>query len=99
MTNKTWIASFIGMVILFACLLCIASQPSAVTLYLPNAEQGSMPLCISNRGHSNVNIPSGPVLRPGESVTAAVVADFNWGFTTPTPTNERVDVDCIVIAE
>jgi len=68
-----------------------------ITVYLPDAGQGSGPLCISNRTQSDLQVPRGPTLKPGESVTASVVRDFQWGFAVPQKSSDRADVDCFVI--
>jgi hypothetical protein len=71
-----------------------------ITVYMPDARQESQPLCISNRSTMHaVQIPNGPKLATGQSVTASVVTDFQWGFTLPAPSSDRADVDCVVIAD
>lgn len=75
---------------------CASRQ--TVTFNLPDAVQGSQPFCISDRGSSDVQIPHGATLHPGQMVRASVVTDFEWGFTDPEPATERQDVDCFVVA-
>jgi len=70
-----------------------------ITIYLPDAAQGSQPLCISNRASFPVKIANGPTLKTGQAVNASVVRDFAWGFTNPATTTDRTDVDCYVIKD
>lgn len=70
----------------------------SITVYLPDAAQGSEPFCISDRGSSDVRIPHGATIHPGQMIRASVVKDFEWGFTNPEPATDRQDVDCFVVA-
>ena len=78
--------------------VCTHRQSTPVTVYLPDAKQGSQPLCIANQTGEDIGISHGPVLRSGQAVTASVVTDFNWEFSSPATTTKRQDVDCIVVA-
>ncbi len=69
-----------------------------ITVYLPDAVQGSQPFCLSNRANSDVILPHGATVHPGQMVRASVVSDFQWGFTNPEPATDRQDVDCFVVA-
>jgi hypothetical protein len=86
-------------VLSFSCLvMAFDSAHSTVTVYMPDAGEGSSPLCITNRGARPLTISNGPTLATGQSVTASVVTDFQWGFTNPVMASDRTDMDCIVIA-
>jgi hypothetical protein len=79
-------------------LLVVMRKPiEPVTFYLPDAAQGSQPFCLSNRSKSDIQIPSGPVILPGQTVNASVTHDYEWGFSNPVPSTDRGDVDCFVV--
>lgn len=75
-----------------------AVNRKAVTVYLPDAAQDSQPFCLSNRTSGDVQIPHGATIHPGQMVRAAVVKDFQWGFTLPETSTDREDVDCFVVS-
>jgi hypothetical protein len=96
---KHLLLRIVFVVLSFSCIvMAFDERYSTVTVYMPDAGLGSQPLCISNRGTRPVMISHGPTLAVGQSVTASVVTDFQWGFTTPAPASDRADVDCVVIA-
>jgi hypothetical protein len=70
-----------------------------VTVYLPDANQATATLCVSNRTHTTVIIPHGVAIKAGHAVNASVVRDFQWEFGTPYPATDRADVDCFVVSQ
>ncbi len=82
----------------FLLLLAGCGSKQSITVYLPDAVQGSQPFCLSNRASSDVILPHGATVHPGQMVRASVVSDFQWGFTNPEPATDRQDVDCFVVA-
>lgn len=94
--TKTYLGVAAICVITFALAYKI-NRPTPQMFYLPDAAQGSQPVCLSNHARGDLQVANGPLLHPGESVEASVVEDFNWGFTNPTRATDRHDVDCFVI--
>ncbi len=74
-----------------------SSNPAPTTFYLPDADQGSQPFCLSNRSKADVLIPHGATIHPGQMIQVAETRDFEWGFTYPEPATERSDVSCFVV--
>jgi hypothetical protein len=79
------------------CTLALSRPSTTLTVFMPDARQGTQPLCISNRSTSDLEIPHGPTIKPGQSITASVVRDFQWSFAAPQTATVRADVDCLVI--
>ena len=76
-----------------------AGKPAkTVTLYLPDAGRGAQPFCLSNRSTSDIHIPHGPLILPGQTITTNVGKNYQWNFSNPVASTDRGDVDCFVIA-
>ena len=89
---------FVIIIAVCLCLVLGVGRPTqTVTVFMPTPSQASDSLCISNRTQSDIEIPHGANLKPGESVTASAVNEVQWEFSAPKDTSDRADVDCLVI--
>ena len=88
----------VATVLALGCMLAMHKPAKTVTLYLPDAGRGAQPFCLSNRSTSDIHIPHGPLILPGQTITANVGKDYQWNFSNPVASTDRGDVDCFVIA-